>query len=100
MARRARSDEHDDGGGWLGTLGVIAGAIVLALLIQQFLVKPYKIPSESMVPTLVTGQRVLVNRLGDRFADPKVGQIWVFDPPAGAGEGRCGVEREPGQITA
>ncbi len=72
------------------------GALVLALLIQQFLVKPYKIPSESMVPTLVKGQRVLVNRLGNNFGDPKVGDIYVFRPPTGAPNGECAAPHAPG----
>jgi signal peptidase I len=38
-------------------------AIGLALVIQAFLVKPYRIPSPSMVDTLQPGDRVLVNRL-------------------------------------
>jgi signal peptidase I len=50
---------------------IVATALALALGIQAFLVKPYRIPSESMVPTLDVGQRVLVNRIGTRFADPK-----------------------------
>ena len=37
-----------------------------------------------MVPTLEVGQRVLVNRIGNRFSDPEVGDIVVFHPPAGA----------------
>ncbi len=37
-----------------------------------------------MVPTLEVGQRVLVNRIGTHFGDPKVGDILVFHPPAGA----------------
>ena len=32
---------------------IVAVALGLALGIQAFLVKPYRIPSESMVPTLV-----------------------------------------------
>jgi signal peptidase I len=90
----------ESGSSWLETIGVVIGAVVLALLIQQFLVKPYKIPSESMVPTLVKGQRVLVNRLGNNFGEPKVGQVWVFNPPTGAGlqlpQEQCGAPRAPG----
>lgn len=59
----------------------VAVAVGLALLIQRFIVKPYKIPSTSMVPTLTVGQRVLTNRL---FDHPGVGDIVVFHPPAGA----------------
>ena len=38
-----------------------------------------------MVPTLQVGQRVLVNRIGNRFTDPKVGEVIVFHPPKGVG---------------
>ena len=65
---------------------IVAVALGLALGIQAFLVKPYKIPSESMVPTLQIGQRVLVNRIGARFSDPDVGDVVVFHPPTGAEE--------------
>jgi len=37
-----------------------AGAIFFAFAIQAFAVKPYVIPSPSMLPTLEPGQRVLV----------------------------------------
>jgi signal peptidase I len=70
---------------------IVAVALGLALGIQAFLIKPYKIPSESMVPTLEIGQRVLVNRIGARFSDPHVGDVVVFHPPAGAEqEDMCG----------
>jgi signal peptidase I len=62
-------------------LVTIAVAVGLALLIQAFIVKPYRIPSPSMVPTLAVGQRVLTNRL---INHPSVGDIVVFHPPAGA----------------
>ena len=45
-------------------------AIAVALLIQAFLVKPYRIPSESMENTLLIGDRVLVDRISWRFSDP------------------------------
>ena len=59
----------------------VAIAVGLALLIQAFIVKPYRIPSESMLPTLHVGQRVLANRL---INHPSVGDVVVFHPPAGA----------------
>ncbi len=75
-------------------------AIGLALGIQAFLVKPYQIPSPSMEPTLVPGERVLVNRLSYTLGgDPSVGDVVVFHPPTGAdGNGReCAVEPGPDQ---
>lgn len=67
----------------------VAIAVGLALLIQAFIVKPYRIPSPSMVPTLDVGQRVLTNRLVDK---PSIGDIVVFHPPHGADidDGVCG----------
>jgi signal peptidase I len=86
------------GGSLLELVLIVAVALGLALGIQAFLVKPYRIPSESMVPTLSVGQRVLVNRLGNSFGEPSVGDIVVFHPPAGAENGvQCGTERPDDQ---
>jgi signal peptidase I len=69
---------------------IVAIAVGLAFLIQAFVVKPYKIPSGSMEPTLAVGQRVLVNRIGTHFGEPHLGEIAVFNPPEGAEHGICG----------
>ena len=62
--------------------GIIAVvAIALALVIQGFVVKPYRIPSPSMNDTLLPGDRVLVNRLMYHFRDPQHGDIVVFTWP-------------------
>jgi signal peptidase I len=74
---------------------IIAVALGLAVGIQAFLVKPFRIPSPSMVPTLHVGQRVLVNRLGPHFGDPSRGDIVVFRPPRGADTQQCGIASEP-----
>ena len=62
-------------------VGIIASAIVLALLLQAFLVKPFKIPSSSMEPTLIPGDRVLVNRLAYKYGSPQRGDVIVFLSP-------------------
>jgi signal peptidase I len=63
-------------------LAIVAIALGLALAIQAFLVKPYEIPSASMLPTLHINQRVLVDRVGNDFTSPSLGDILVFHPPA------------------
>jgi signal peptidase I len=69
---------------------IIAVALGLALGIQAFIVKPYRIPSGSMEPTLAVGQRVLVDRIGMDLSEPHVGDIEVFHPPEGAEQQECG----------
>jgi signal peptidase I len=70
---------------------LVAVALFLALAVQAYAVKPYRIPSRSMEPTLTVGQRVLVNRLSHRLGStPHVGDIVVFNPPVGAGDEHCG----------
>jgi len=57
-------------------------AIAVALLIQAFLVKPYRIPSESMENTLLIGDRVLVDRVSWHLSSgPERGDIVVFHSP-------------------
>jgi signal peptidase I len=69
---------------------IVLIALGLAFGIQAFLVKPYKIPSGSMEPTLAIGQRVLVDRISHDFGNPSVGEIVVFHPPAEAEHEVCG----------
>jgi signal peptidase I len=86
------------GGSLLELVVIVAVALGLALGIQAFLVKPYRIPSGSMLPTLQVNQRVLVNRIGNRFADPRVGDVIVFHPPKGSDTDTCGDgDRRQGQ---
>jgi len=66
-------------------VAIVAAAFVLALLVQQFIVKPFAIPSPSMEPTLVEGDRVLVNRLVYHFRAPERGDVIVFHPPGRPG---------------
>jgi signal peptidase I len=67
------------GGSFLKELPVlIVIAFGLALLIKTFLLQAFFIPSESMVPTLKVGDRVLVNKLVYRIHPPRRGDIIVF----------------------
>jgi signal peptidase I len=58
----------------------IASAILIAYVVQLLIVKPYRIPSESMVPTLAIGDRVITARFLLRFRDPHRGEVFVFHP--------------------
>lgn len=60
---------------------LVVMAFVLALLIKTFLLQAFFIPSESMLPTLDPGDRVLVNKLAYRFGDIRRGDVIVFESP-------------------
>lgn len=62
-------------------IGIFFGAIIVAWVLQAYLVKPFQIPSESMVPTINIGDRILVNRLAYRYGEVKRGDVIVFKAP-------------------
>ncbi|MBK8973773.1 MAG: signal peptidase I [Hahellaceae bacterium] len=67
--------------------------LFIVLIVRSFLVEPFQIPSQSMVPTLEVGDFILVNKfqyglrlpvLGHKFVDiddPKRGDVMVFRNP-------------------
>jgi signal peptidase I len=60
---------------------ILAVAFGLAYVVQGWVVKPYRIPSVSMEPTLKVGDMVLVNRFIYRIHPPRRGDVVVFHPP-------------------
>ena len=81
-AVRASGDEGKARRNSLLDYAVIAVvAIGLALVIQAYLVKPYRIPSPSMVDTLEIGDRVLVNRVVYHLKELEHGDVVVFRWP-------------------
>jgi signal peptidase I len=71
---------------WRELLVLFSVAIVLTVLIQHFLGRVYSIPSGSMEQTLhgctgCTADRVLVDKIVYRFADPAPGDVVVFKGP-------------------
>jgi signal peptidase I len=95
LKQKGEKREKTAAGSLIEFVVIIAVALGLAIGIQAFLVKPFRIPSPSMVPTLEVGQRVLVNRIGTHFGEPDRGDIVVFKPPAGADSHRCGIPSQP-----
>lgn len=56
-------------------------ALILALIIRTFVVQAFKIPSGSMLNTLLVGDHILVNKFIYKFKDPQRGDIVVFRFP-------------------
>jgi signal peptidase I len=71
----------------------IGSAILIVLLINQFLLQAYRIPSESMVPTLLVGDRIFVDKMifGPELVPgavklpsprtPRRGEVIIFENP-------------------
>lgn len=66
---------------WRENIESLLWAVALALLIRTFIMAPFKIPSGSMRPTLIEGDRILVNKFIYRFQTPSRGDIVVFRYP-------------------
>jgi signal peptidase I len=62
----------------------VAASLAVALFVRGFLIQAFYIPSESMVPTLVKNDRVLVNKLSYKLHDVHRGDVVVFTAPPGA----------------
>lgn len=69
-------------GGWLReSVETVVIAFVLALIIRTFFVASILVEGTSMDPTLANHQRLLINKIGYRFAEPDRGDIVVFRYP-------------------
>ncbi len=83
--RRRRASRKS--GGVLEFLIILLVSFALVFgFVRPFVVEAFFIPSESMVPTLRVGDRVLVNKFIYRFTEPERGDIIVFESVEGGGE--------------
>jgi len=60
---------------------IVAVALALALAARQWVFQTFSIPSESMVPTLDIGDRIVVQKIFWSWHDIKQGDIVVFARP-------------------
>jgi signal peptidase I len=79
-----RRREKAQSGSLLKELPIVIGlALVFSVLIKTFLAQAFFIPSGSMENTLVTDDRVVVNKLADDAEEIDRGDIVVFRDPGG-----------------
>ncbi|MEO0456344.1 MAG: signal peptidase I [Cyanobacteria bacterium P01_A01_bin.114] len=87
-------------------LKLVAIALTISLIVRVFVAEPRYIPSNSMEPTLLVGDRLLVEKVSYHLHEPQRGDIVVFEPPPqlqeiGYGADQAFIKRvigEPGQI--
>jgi signal peptidase I len=61
--------------------------LVIYLVIHNFVAQPFEVEQESMMPTVNPGEYVLIDKISPRFNDYQRGDIVVFQPPTGFGQG-------------
>ncbi|WP_231887745.1 signal peptidase I [Thermodesulfatator autotrophicus] len=59
---------------WVKTIVL---ALLLALFIRTFFVQAFKIPSGSMIPTLLIGDHILVNKFIYGVRNPITREVWI-----------------------
>jgi signal peptidase I len=68
---------------WQELIALLATAFILALLVKTFFLQAFYIPSASMEPTLMTNDKILVEKVSYWNGDIHRGDIVVFDDPGG-----------------
>jgi signal peptidase I len=61
--------------------------LVIYLIIHNFVAQPFEVQMQSMMPTVNPGEYVLIDKISPRFNDYQRGDIVVFQPPTGFGQG-------------
>jgi signal peptidase I len=107
QARKGKKSSGSGGRALWDNLKSIAGAIVIYLVINTFLIAAYRIPSGSMIPTLLVGDWLFVNRAVygphipftnshlPSISEPKRGEVIVFVSPYQPDEAAAGNDPTP-----
>jgi signal peptidase I len=65
--------------------------LLIYLVIHNFVAQPFEVQQSSMVPTIVNGEYILIDKLTTRFDGYHYGDVIVFNPPSGSGLATNGV---------
>jgi signal peptidase I len=65
--------------------------LLISLVIHNFVAQPFEVQQSSMVPTIVNGEYILIDKLTTRFDGYHYGDVIVFNPPSGSGLATDGV---------
>jgi signal peptidase I len=70
----------------LGYVIAIISAVIVAVLIRIFIFEPFIVPTPSMEPTLMVGDKVIINKLAYRIGSIKRGDIIAFHSTTDGGK--------------
>jgi len=68
---------------WQESILLVATAMVMAVVVKTFFLQAFYIPSESMEPTMLVDDKILVQKVSYWGGDVKRGDVVVFDDPGG-----------------
>ncbi len=68
---------------WQESILLVITAMVMAVIVKTFFLQAFYIPSESMEPTMLVDDKLLVQKVSYWAGEPKRGDIVVFDDPGG-----------------
>jgi signal peptidase I len=65
--------------------------LLIYLVIHNFVAQPFEVQQSSMVPTIVNGEYILIDKLTTRFNGYHYGDVIVFNPPESSGLANDGI---------
>jgi len=65
--------------------------LLIYLIIHNFVAQPFEVQQSSMLPTIVDGEYILIDKLTTRWDGYEYGDVVVFDPPTGSGLSADGI---------
>ena len=68
---------------WQESILLVITAMVMAVIVKTFFLQAFYIPSESMEPTMLVDDKLLVQKVSYWSGEPNRGDIVVFDDPGG-----------------
>jgi signal peptidase I len=80
-------------GSWLDYAVTMLVALIIAVLVKTFLIQPFFIPSDSMNPTLVQNDKILVSKLSPGVFDLHRGDVVVFEDTQNWMESETGADQ-------
>lgn len=74
-------DEQNKRNKWIGLLRYLLKVAIILIIVQmmQFLICKGRVPSSSMEPTIMPGDRILFNKASAYCRKPKRGEIVIFE---------------------
>jgi signal peptidase I len=68
---------------WQESILLVVTAMAMAVVVKAFFLQAFYIPSESMEPTMLVDDKILVEKVSYWAGEPGRGDIVVFDDPGG-----------------